>query len=189
MLPRFTVADRVRFMAGPSFAIKTGCEVSVEGGGETVEFGCDEADEVEVRGFDLGITGGIGVYLTPPAHRFALTVDLPYTHGMMNYLADETDDSVKHRAFGLLAGITIPLGRGRPRRHLPDRCSGRGRLRLLRASISPLPGRLAAADYHRRHDGRSPDAAHCGCAGNWRRKHRENTRTDQSSLFTHRHRL
>ena len=110
MHPRFTVADRVRFMAGPAFPIKAGCEVSVEGDGETVEFGCDEADEGEVRGFDLGITGGIGVYLTPPAHRFALTVDLLYTHGMMNYLADETDDSVKHRAFGLLAGIAIPLG-------------------------------------------------------------------------------
>ncbi|MDE0083697.1 MAG: hypothetical protein OXT72_13715 [Gammaproteobacteria bacterium] len=63
MHPRFTVADRVQFMAGPAFAIKAGCEVSVEGDGETVEFGCDEAD-----------------------------------------------DSVKHRAFGLLAGIAIPLG-------------------------------------------------------------------------------
>ena len=110
MLPRFTVADRVRFIAGPSFAIKTGCEISVEGDGETIDFGCDEADEGEVRGFDLGITGGIGVYLTPPVHGIALTVDLVYTHGLMNYVADDTVEGVKHRAFGLLAGIAIPVG-------------------------------------------------------------------------------
>ena len=95
-------------LIGPSFAFKTGCEASatITVGGETsnVSESCGE----DVRGIDLGITGGIGAKM-PVSEQMTLSVDLRYTLGLLS--VDETgDEDIKNRNLILQVGVGFPIG-------------------------------------------------------------------------------
>lgn len=95
-------------LIGPSFAFKTGCEASatITLGGETsnVSESCGE----DVRGIDLGITGGIGAKMAV-SEQMTLSVDLRYTLGLLS--VDETgDEDIKNRNLILQVGVGFPIG-------------------------------------------------------------------------------
>ena len=96
-------------LVGPSFAFKTGCEASatITLGGETsnVSESCGE----DVRGIDLGITGGIGAKMAV-SEQMTLSVDLRYTLGLLS--VDETgDEDIKNRNLILQVGVGFPIGK------------------------------------------------------------------------------
>ncbi|MCE2438459.1 MAG: PorT family protein [Candidatus Latescibacteria bacterium] len=95
-------------LIGPSFAFKTGCEASatVSLGGETsnVSESCGD----NVRGIDLGITGGVGAEMAV-SEQMSLSVDLRYTLGLLS--VDATgDDDIKNRNLTLQVGVGFPIG-------------------------------------------------------------------------------
>ena len=95
-------------LIGPSFAFKTGCEASatVSLGGETSNVSQSCGDDV--RGIDLGITGGVGANMAV-SEQMSLSVNLRYTLGLLS--VDTTgDDDIKNRNLTLLVGVGFPIG-------------------------------------------------------------------------------
>ncbi|MDE2997515.1 MAG: outer membrane beta-barrel protein [Gemmatimonadota bacterium] len=95
-------------LIGPSLAFKTGCEatatITLGGEASTISEPCGD----DVRGIDLGITGGIGANL-PVSEQMTLSVDLRYTLGLLS--VDETgDEDIKNRNLTLQVGVGFPIG-------------------------------------------------------------------------------
>ncbi len=94
--------------AGPSLAFNTKCEGSatVSLGGESTS-GSESCGD-DVRGIDLGITGGIGAVMAV-SEKMSLSVDLRYTLGLLS--VDKTgDDDIKNRDLILQVGVGFPIG-------------------------------------------------------------------------------
>lgn len=96
-------------IAGPEFAFDIGCELTTGAG----DFDCDSADfpdgPFDRKSIDIGLSAGGGLaFAMGPG---ALLVEGRYVWGLTNI--SETDPSeVKNRAAYILAGYSIPLGRG-----------------------------------------------------------------------------
>ena len=90
---------------GPSFALKTGCEISASIDQESFSDSCGE----DIRGIDLGITAGVGMKVGIQ-EQIKLTLELRYTMGLLSAdTADDADD-LKNQNLVLSAGIGFPVG-------------------------------------------------------------------------------
>jgi hypothetical protein len=74
---------------GASPALKLSCDAEGKSGGVTVTVECD--DVVELRGFDLGLVGGVGIQWMAMGRPW--TLGARYTMGMMKIAEDDSDDS------------------------------------------------------------------------------------------------
>jgi hypothetical protein len=98
-------------IAGPEFAFDIGCEFS--GGGQDID--CDD-DTIpglawERKSVDIGLSAGGG--LTFAMGPGALLLEGRYTWGISDIAETETEDAeFKNRSAYILAGYSIPLGRG-----------------------------------------------------------------------------
>ena len=93
--------------AGPSFGFEIGCEVEQDPAGTDTD--CDNfASLSDRKSFDLGLTGvaGLQFRLGPGA----LLVEGRYIHGLSN-ISEESATEVKNRAYAIMAGYSISLGR------------------------------------------------------------------------------
>jgi hypothetical protein len=101
VLVRFTVptASQTRpFIAvGPSFGLKTKCEVAASAGGVSGSVSCDDVD-INEKSFDVGgkIEGGVDFGMNGRV----LTIGGAYTHGFSDVVEDA---SVKNRVISLFA--------------------------------------------------------------------------------------
>ena len=98
-------------MVGPSFAFEIGCEVSAEDEDVEFEADCDDGDIFERNKFDIGATGAAGLMI--PAGPGSLLIEGRYTHGFTNIFdndAQQGDNEVKNRSWGVFGGYSIPIG-------------------------------------------------------------------------------
>ena len=112
LVPSISRRQEVRLQRNCSSARRSrsrpGCETSatISLGGETrnVSESCGE----DVKGIDLGLTGGIGAEIAV-SEQMTLAVDLRYTLGLLSI--DETgEDDVKNRNLTLQVGVGFPIG-------------------------------------------------------------------------------
>ena len=95
-------------LLGPSFGFNTKCEgsASISLGGESGTF--SESCGDDIRGIDLGITGGVGAEMAV-SEQMSLSVDLRYTLGLLS--VDTTgDENIKNRNLTLQVGVGFPIG-------------------------------------------------------------------------------
>jgi hypothetical protein len=95
--------------AGPSFGFEIGCKVEDDAAG--TESDCDDAGSgfnVNRKSFDFSLTGlaGLGFRMGPGS----LFVEGRYVHGLSN-INDQSGAEVKNRAYAVMAGYSISLGR------------------------------------------------------------------------------
>lgn len=100
-------------LAGPALGLQSSCEVGVRisepGFPEAdVNMDCEEFGPIFKGKLDLGLAGGAGIDIgltdSIDAH-----LGLLYTLGLSNVL-DDDDETMKHRAFTIRAGLAIPVG-------------------------------------------------------------------------------
>ena len=94
-------------LAGPSLAVKTGCEYT-RTGEESGELEAGGSCGEDVRGIDLGITGGVGAEM-PFSDDMTVSAELRYTLGFMSILKD-SDEAIKNRNLVLQIGVGFPIG-------------------------------------------------------------------------------
>ncbi len=107
-----------RLFVGPAIAFELDCSVSAEGGGVSVDVGCDEFsdvsgdpdDDVETKSIDFGVLFGGGVDVA--VGNGAITLDVLYNLGLAD-INDIPDDpfSVKNQNIQILAGYRFFFGR------------------------------------------------------------------------------
>jgi hypothetical protein len=94
--------------AGPSFGFEIGCKVEDDADGSETD--CDDAGGLGIdrKSFDFSLTGvaGLGFRMGPGQ----LFVEGRYVHGLSN-ISDESGAEVKNRAYAVMAGYSISLGR------------------------------------------------------------------------------
>jgi hypothetical protein len=87
----------VEFGAAPAYKLR--CKAEAEGGGVSISGDCDDDQNFEINGFDLGLVGGAGIEFTAMGRPW--TLGGRYTWGMMK-LNDDSD--------GKNANIQVLLG-------------------------------------------------------------------------------
>ena len=120
----FSALARVRFplsgdrmsghlLAGPALGLQSSCEVGVrirEPGFPEADFNmdCEEFGPLFKGKLDLGLAGGAGIDIgltdSIDAH-----LGLLYTLGLSN-VVDDDDETMKHRALTIRAGLVLPIG-------------------------------------------------------------------------------
>ena len=120
----FSALARVRFplsgdrmsghlLAGPALGLQSSCEVGVRirepGFPEAdVNMDCEEFGPIFKGKLDLGLAGGAGIDIgltdSIDAH-----LGLLYTLGLSN-VVDDDDETMKHRALTIRAGLVLPIG-------------------------------------------------------------------------------
>lgn len=97
-----------RVFAGPAVAFETGCKISGEEGGVSVELDCEEA-EIQTKSVDFGLVFGAGLAI--PLGGFELILDGRYDLGLTNIDDSEFESaSAKNRAWQFMAGVGFPVG-------------------------------------------------------------------------------
>ena len=94
-------------LLGPVLGVNTGCEFRFEAVGVTATVSCDEAEDLSIRRFDLGLAGGAG-FSAAVTGRVRVTLNATYNLGLLTI--DSNGEPGKHRAISVLAGATIPIG-------------------------------------------------------------------------------
>ena len=95
------------FLPGPVLGVNTGCDLRVEALGVTATLPRDEAEDLAVRRFDLGLAGGAG-FSAAVTGRVRVTLNATYNLGLLT--VDSNGEPAEHRAISVLAGATIPTG-------------------------------------------------------------------------------
>ena len=106
--------DRVsgHLLAGPALGLRSSCEFGVSVSGPDVsavdvDSDCEEM-EFDFRPLDFGLAAGAGIDIgltdSIDAH-----LGLLYTLGFAD-ISEDVDDSTKHRALTIQAGLAIPIG-------------------------------------------------------------------------------
>jgi hypothetical protein len=93
-------------LLGGYVGFKAGCEVEAEGDGASAEFDCEQID-LEIKGVDYGVTGGLSVDI-PVGARAILTPTARYSRGLTD-VPDVDDADVKNSAIQLGASFRISL--------------------------------------------------------------------------------
>ena len=102
------------FMPGLKLSILTDCSVSILSyEDEEISITCNGFD---VNKLDIGFHAGAGIDINLiPSVMF--TLDVAYNYGLSSVFKDSEDSSFledgqgKNRAFSILAGVTVPIGR------------------------------------------------------------------------------
>lgn len=92
--------------AGPAFAFKVGCSLSVSGGGATFSSGCDDVEDElgsNVKGIDVGLSGTAGVDIR------AFRIALGYFLGLTAIHESVPGLDAKNRVFTLSVGYGFVL--------------------------------------------------------------------------------
>lgn len=97
-------AFQPHLLVGPSVAFNIGC-TSSEG---NVETDCDDDDDTEIKGTDIGLIVGAGVDF--PMGRMALTLDGFYNIGLTSIDDSVEDNDIRNEVWTIAAGISIPMG-------------------------------------------------------------------------------
>lgn len=102
----FSTASDVRPFVnfGPAPAFKISCDLEAKSGGVTVSGSCDDAN-LDVKSFDLGLTGGAGLAFRHLRH--TLTIGARYTYGLTD-VSDAGD--AKNRVWSIVGTIDFPWG-------------------------------------------------------------------------------
>ena len=107
-------AVRPYLFVGPTFSLRTRCELEADGGGFQASVDCDDLaaeqpqeDTPEFKKFDLGVALGGGVTVGMGTAS-ALNFGVRYTHGTSSII-DPGD--VKNRVLSFTVGLEIPFGR------------------------------------------------------------------------------
>ena len=107
----FGTAGGVRpfLLAGPAFALKSGCSVEVEGGGVSLSGGCDDANDTgegsSFKSFDVGAMFGGGLSFDVGGRTMRLGVR--YNLGLVE-VADNSG-SAKNRVLSLVGSFEWPF--------------------------------------------------------------------------------
>ena len=113
MLGSSSSAVRSEVYAGPWLSWETSCTASVELTGQDLSFPCNDVpdDPVLRRTTDWGVTAGFAVSFDAPGPLRAF-LDARYTAGLHNIDAAPDIDNlnVRHRGYGLSAGLILPVG-------------------------------------------------------------------------------
>jgi len=102
----------VHVLGGPALALETSCERDTTLALQPIVIfvECDDPASNAVTGlFDFSLVGG-GGFRFAPSGRFALSVNLLYSHGMRSFLEPDQGYTAKNRALELQAGIDFPIG-------------------------------------------------------------------------------
>ena len=95
--------------AGASLAYQSRCKVEATGGGMSASVSCsalEDEQDITFRKFDIGLVAEAGVDFLSGSTSY--TIGARYTVG----LTDLTDQAnLRNRAFQLVAGVAIPIGR------------------------------------------------------------------------------
>ncbi len=99
-------------LAGPALGVRSSCEFGVSVSGpdvSAIDVGSDcEEMEFDFRPLDFGLAGGAGIDIgltdSIDAH-----LGLLYTLGFAD-ISEDVDDTTKHRALTIQAGLAIPIG-------------------------------------------------------------------------------
>ena len=94
------------FMAGPALALRVSCNAAAAAEGLEISVDCDDAFD-ELTSMDFGAMAGAGVDIATSGS-LSLSVDVLYSLGLSSI---SESDNVKNRAFSLLAGVRLPIGR------------------------------------------------------------------------------
>lgn len=89
---------------GPAIGFKVSCSLGGEGGGVSVDIGCDELDgAVDVKGTDIGGIAGIGADIRN------VQVGLRYEMGFTNIIDAPDEPSIKNGVLSLYVGYAFRL--------------------------------------------------------------------------------
>ena len=93
---------------GPYLGLETGCSISGEEGGVSLDADCEEAD-IDTKSVDFGAVLGAALsYAT--SETMSVFVAASYGLGLANVADSEQDDSAKHRSFGAQIGLAFRTG-------------------------------------------------------------------------------
>lgn len=98
-----------RFFLGPAVGAEIGCEAEFPQGGVTVTGDCDELG-ADIKSVDIGAMGGAGLSLST-GDALSITLDIFYNLGLSTIDDTADPDDVKNRAWSILGGVSIPVGR------------------------------------------------------------------------------
>lgn len=94
--------------AGGYLAFESSCAITGEGGGVSVELDCDEGDDFQRETTDFGLLFG-GEVQIDVGESLVLLIDGRYNLGLRDLGAGGEDESVKGRAFSIMAGAGIKV--------------------------------------------------------------------------------
>lgn len=98
-----------RFFIGPAVGAEIGCEVEGTEGGVTVSADCSDFG-APVKSVDIGAMGGAGLSMSTGG-AMSITLDVFYNLGLSTIDDTSNPDDVKNRAWSILGGVSIPVGR------------------------------------------------------------------------------
>lgn len=98
------------FFVGPAVSFKAGCTVSGSFDGTDVSIDCDDPEvDVELKSIDFGAMVGAGLDIAV-SDAASLVLQGFYNFGLTSIDDSSDPDSVKNRAFSILAGLSFTLG-------------------------------------------------------------------------------
>lgn len=98
-----------RFFLGPAIGAEIGCEVEGTEGGVTVSGDCADFG-APIKSVDIGAMGGAGLSMSTGG-AMSITLDVFYNLGLSTIDDSADADDVKNRAWSILGGVSIPVGR------------------------------------------------------------------------------
>lgn len=98
-----------RFFLGPAVGAEIGCEVEGTEGGVTVSADCSDFG-APIKSVDIGAMGGAGLSMSTGG-AMSITLDVFYNLGLSTIDDSSNPDDVKNRAWSILGGVSIPVGR------------------------------------------------------------------------------
>lgn len=98
-----------RFFLGPAIGAEIGCEVEGTEGGVTVSADCADFG-APIKSVDIGAMGGAGLSMNTGG-AMSITLDVFYNLGLSTIDDTADPDDVKNRAWSILGGVSIPVGR------------------------------------------------------------------------------
>jgi hypothetical protein len=100
---------RPHLFAGPAISFQVGCKAEFTSSGTSLSIDCEDPDaEAEIKDVDFGVLVGGGIDIGPAF------VGVRYDFGLTNLNDDPaaaSDEDFKSRAFSIVAGVSIPVGR------------------------------------------------------------------------------
>lgn len=98
-----------RFFLGPAIGAEIGCEIEGTEGGVTVSADCSDFG-APIKSVDMGAMGGAGLSMSTGG-AMSITLDVFYNLGLSTIDDSADADDVKNRAWSILGGVSIPVGR------------------------------------------------------------------------------
>lgn len=109
--PLFGNRVSAHLLAGPAFALRATCNVTVDLAGLAFGGDCDdeEVDIAELRSFDVGLAGGAGIEIGL-TDALGVSVGGLFTQGLVGVTTGNEDDPmVQHQVLTLRAGLVYTL--------------------------------------------------------------------------------